>query len=372
MTELNLQSMKVLAEAAFLFNEAYPPFTHTESRKQDISRSLFTECLDLHSETFGTREEACCLIQQVAKKLSELPAYVQGIQAMETVKELRREIDRILLEKEIERLRLEKEERPDRLFEVEREPTLCETMKECSSWTWNRLREASEIKIHLGEESLTDFNLLKIRLLHNREVFTSTFSKLAESREGADWEWWFLDKALNRALGFRVQAKVIGMSGTFDHLYYANKKGLQVETLCERALKSKTIPIYCLYSFFENTLSINPTITKSGLVSLEDYGCSIMDAFRVLDYARKHKPNKISDLFLDMIPWHLLFCSSQSSTVDLPTRALKAWSNHLPESANIAASEMIVPPPDYVKAMVESRVIYPPDPTIGQITVFVG
>jgi hypothetical protein len=66
--------------------------------------------------------------------------------------------------------------------------TLCHTFRRQAIWTWDSLRQAKQVSCQIGEESLTDFNLLRIRLRHPNEVFTQSFTKPAESRTGADWE----------------------------------------------------------------------------------------------------------------------------------------------------------------------------------------
>jgi hypothetical protein len=86
--------------------------------------------------------------------------------------------------------------------------TLCETFRRQAFWTWDQLGRAQQFNAHLGEESLTDFNLLEIRSRHGREVITKTFSKREESVIGSDWEWWFTGRS-RQWLGFRLQAKTI-------------------------------------------------------------------------------------------------------------------------------------------------------------------
>lgn len=66
--------------------------------------------------------------------------------------------------------------------------TLCETFRRQAFWTWEQLARARALRVHLGEESLTDFNLLEIRSRHSDEVVTKTFTKAQEGILGADWE----------------------------------------------------------------------------------------------------------------------------------------------------------------------------------------
>ena len=55
-----------------------------------------------------------------------------------------------------------------------------------SHWVWNRLREARKYKIQLGEESVTDFLMLKLNMLDNQYLSVKSFNKHEESKNGAD------------------------------------------------------------------------------------------------------------------------------------------------------------------------------------------
>ena len=60
-----------------------------------------------------------------------------------------------------------------------------------SSWTWNKLREARALDFQVGEESITDFVVLNIKKWGVGKISIDTFTRHAESLNGADWEWWF-------------------------------------------------------------------------------------------------------------------------------------------------------------------------------------
>ena len=98
--------------------------------------------------------------------------------------------------------------------------TLCKTFKRRSLSTWNLLSKGRRIGTQLLEETLTDINLLELKLSHPSEVITTTFTKPKEGTTGADWEWWFTGSS-GYWLGFRVQAKIIELqSSVFEHLHY--------------------------------------------------------------------------------------------------------------------------------------------------------
>ena len=64
---------------------------------------------------------------------------------------------------------------------------LCDTFKKRSSITWNLLSKARRIESQLLEETLTDINLLEVKLKHPREIITTAITKPKEAVTGADW-----------------------------------------------------------------------------------------------------------------------------------------------------------------------------------------
>src|ERR1700674_228364 len=96
--------------------------------------------------------------------------------------------------------------------------SLCATFCQSAIWTWNCLKYARQTGIQLGEESLTDLNLLNIQICHPSEVRTKKFSRNTEGKvTGADWEWWF--GSPSGWLGLRIQAKKLNnLSSQYDEL----------------------------------------------------------------------------------------------------------------------------------------------------------
>jgi hypothetical protein len=98
----------------------------------------------------------------------------------------------------------------------------------------------------VGEESLTDWLLYELgeRLPWVRY---RKFNRTEEARvSGADWDWWFISRAVS--LGLRIQAKKL-VAGT-DHypgLAYSNRHGMQVEKLRESSASDNLLPFYVLY-----------------------------------------------------------------------------------------------------------------------------
>ena len=129
--------------------------------------------------------------------------------------------------------------------------SVCDTFRMRAFATWDLLGRAFAVASPIGEETITDLNLLELRSRHPQEVITRSFSKRAEAAEGADWEWW-LTGTSRRWFGLRVQAKVIDVGTvTFPHLHYRRgaRASYQCDQLIRRALTATPprLPIYCLY-----------------------------------------------------------------------------------------------------------------------------
>lgn len=254
---------------------------------------------------------------------------------------------------------------------------LCETFRRQAFWTWDQLSKARSVNTRLGEESLTDFNLLEIKLRHGQEVITRTFTKREESTVGADWEWW-LTGANNQWIGFRLQAKTLDFhSGRYEHLHYITNSGqYQCDLLCDRARRThpRCIPLYCLYSHWEIMAPIQWRC-GSFLATPESYGCSLVDAFYIQAVKDQARSNELRNLLPKMVPWHCLVCCEGYTDGDLPHRALALWRAQirvdLPATASIAPQfDLVSEPPIHVQKLLRNELLEPPDPDLRTLTVF--
>lgn len=281
--------------------------------------------------------------------------------------------------------------------------TICDTFRTLAFSSWDLLRVSKTANVQIGEETLTDLNVLQLRLNHPTEVVTDPLTKPEEGVEGADWEWWFTGSS-GRWLGFRVQAKVIELkSDRYKELHYQQKKtGLyQSDTLIRRAINArpKMIPIYCLYSNWSakgygSAGGYNPRWSCGSYAPAhESYGCSIMSAFAVRHMRKRRKTRDLRKLLPYMEPWHCLACCSGYSNQDLPHRVWTYWREVLlegeqrllqdaaggfPEDLNSqfidlfeAYSEVSLTeePPQYVRSLQEGSLTDLP-PETSRLTVF--
>ena len=195
--------------------------------------------------------------------------------------------------------------------------TICETFKKTAIKTWYRLSDSKEVGMPLGEETITDINLLEIRLAKHPEIQVVKFNKRDEGINGADWEWWLTGKS-NKWLGLRIQAKIINMkTDSYDQLHYKE----QTDNLIKSSMENKPnlIPLYCLYTMCDLSQYVDKFTCNNYGGMYETYGCSFINAFVVKSVKEKH----IRHLIQDMFPWHCIFCPLEFNDDDLPERAYK-------------------------------------------------
>jgi hypothetical protein len=122
--------------------------------------------------------------------------------------------------------------------------SLCSTLEELATRTWDYLLAGEETKLRLGEETLTDINLVDLQRAHPAQVQTVKFTKSEERRNGADWELWLFEKGT--ALALRFQAKKLYGDGTYTSLSGEGRR--QARRLIAAADAEGLTPLYCFYN----------------------------------------------------------------------------------------------------------------------------
>lgn len=228
---------------------------------------------------------------------------------------------------------------------------VCETFRERAFQTWAQLSGGRRCGHQIGEETVTDLNVLELKLRHPEDVFVKAFSKPDEGRVGADIEVW-LGSTSGPWLGFRVQAKIIDFdTDTYPHLHYRKDRSseFQCDLLIERALSLDTpcVPLYCLYSQWDNSTHDPPVYTHGDWCCgsfppcIESFGCSFASAAAVRHLRTESRARDLRTVFQLMRPWHCLVCCSGYGGGDFASRAWRYWqqailSRDLDSSVDIA------------------------------------
>jgi len=192
-----------------------------------------------------------------------------------------------------------------------------------SGWTWDRLRESRNLGYQIGEESMTDFLILNLKKYGAGKLLVKSFTRHAESTNGADWEWWLTGPS-GAWIGMRIQAKIINLqSEKFEHLHHKNRHGAQVDLLLSDASRHQLIPLYCMYCNWDPKKYKTPRKCLTYKPSVRHYGNSILGASFVKELQKNNKKHLVS-IINHLLPMHCIFGSKGHSLKgDLPVRAFK-------------------------------------------------
>lgn len=211
-----------------------------------------------------------------------------------------------------------------------------------------------------NEVSITDHNLLVLRLRHPNQVLVARFTNREEPSNGADWEWWF--GRPGRWSGTRVQAKKLDSQG---RRYIDLRKTVgdpardQVDVLRESAWRAGLPACYVLY----NGEPADPVRWRvSPCLGLQDWerGCAIAGASRVKQVIDADS-DRVADLGPISLPWAHLVCCGDDGTGGLADHVARQLGELGEESPSIrdalppyarhlldADEEPVVPPAELV------------------------
>lgn len=182
--------------------------------------------------------------------------------------------------------------------------SLCETLESLAVRTWLYLDAAQQTEIRIGEETLTDINLIDIQDRHSAQVVTFKFPKHMEAANGADWEWWFL--AAGSALGLRLQAKKLYPDGGYTSLYGRHRA--QATTLIRASTADGLTPLFCFYNHRETPDRAEWPQLDSG-TAIEQIGCAVASAHAVqVEIVFAHAAPTVDTLGRYQVPWRELVC----------------------------------------------------------------
>lgn len=218
---------------------------------------------------------------------------------------------------------------------------LCKLARRRSEATWDTLRRARLARLRIGEETLTELNLVELVLGGGGQIRVFPFTKHVEARNGADWEWWV--RGVSGAwVGMRVQAKVLdARTDAYDHLWYSKAGVLQIDRLITAALAGPVprFPLYMLYNNWDPaTRSLPWSCGGRRYWAARAMGCAVAAA-TTLRPLQKRKDGKQAVHVLELsTPFHCLFCAPPVPGTDLAAAVV----NRLRE---LARYFLVKPPP---------------------------
>lgn len=203
--------------------------------------------------------------------------------------------------------------------------SLCQSFVQIGHDISRDLRHAWASGLSFGEETITETNLLALKRRHPKNVVLYSFTKQKEAVNGADWEWWFLDRAKQTGFPMRVQAKRLPKNshifkGLLDRKNVTTP-GFQIDTLIANANRDNMLPIHCFY--LDQSVIARSVLGYRKRLGLQDFkpelGCWVGLSTRIKQEQKKSLHGLKSYIF----PWHLLVCMNGSKarqSLSLPRR----------------------------------------------------
>lgn len=160
--------------------------------------------------------------------------------------------------------------------------------------------QAEGVGVSYGEETITETNLLGIRRRHPRLVRLHAFSRHAESRNGADWEWHLVGH--RRTLRMRVQAKRVQRNEVLKIAHEVKSSGRQQrDLLIGGAAADGMKPVYCIYCTEGQRAFWTQDKALPGFEGFET-GCLLAGAENV-----PQDTKSLVEIEKQCRPWHYLF-----------------------------------------------------------------
>jgi len=235
--------------------------------------------------------------------------------------------------------------------------SLCQTFRQLSFNTWSFLEKARRISHQPLEETVTDNNIVELKLKHTHEVLTKTYNRLQEAVTGADWQWWFTNRKKTAWYGVRIQAKILKFkTDRFEALNYKN----QTDVLINDATTNGLVPLYCFYAHWPLSTSVQANNCRTFSNSPESYGCSIVDAYSIKSNKGISGSDSLTSVISDAFPWSCLVCCQgtiQDPSTDLPNRLKSFIDNVILEGKtnNIPRPQVLDAPPEHIIALIQGE-----------------
>lgn len=173
---------------------------------------------------------------------------------------------------------------------------------------WQEKARAARLGLFMSEETITELTLLNLAaVFQGHGLLVQPFTKAQETRNGADWEFWFIQGA--RSVGLRVQAKRLFPNGNYASL---EPGGSQNRKLILHA--GRCCPVYIFYNDAPAYRCNSPDCACGEYRGPSYRGCTLAPAAAVA----RTTNNSASSLQGVTIPWHCLVCESAANTMSLP------------------------------------------------------
>lgn len=121
---------------------------------------------------------------------------------------------------------------------------LCRTLQNEGTRIWGDLQDADQLNIPIHEETVTQTFALELNRKHPGKNRVHIFSKAAETLNGSDFLWVFLNEGLSQYVPVAVQAKRLYPSGRYEAF-----KSHQVPKILSYAKSIGGSALYLTYNY---------------------------------------------------------------------------------------------------------------------------
>lgn len=189
-------------------------------------------------------------------------------------------------------------------------PATVQLFESLAEMTWDWLGHASQLRLMISEDSITDITELEIARARLPEVKLTRVTRREERFYGFDWLW-LVGNSVHGYAPYAVQAKKITVYRSGRHNYRIRYKSggvHQIETLEQFSKCYGTKALYCFYNNVDAAIAINVwhcTLQPD----IKQMGCTLVP----LDAVREvHKPGYKKDFTTihqdrRALPWRCLF-----------------------------------------------------------------
>ena len=175
-----------------------------------------------------------------------------------------------------------------------------------SGETWERLRDAMNLSVSFGEETITDLLALDMNRKGLKTTMFEQISKPVEAYIGTDYGWWVGHDDIGW-IRLAVQAKKLVLDRQQYNFRHANTSTVQQIDLLERyAKKVRALPLYCLYNYSNNVNSQDHWRCDLRPFEEKDLGCTVVPSRAVRGLVRGYKNFNHLHRFGGAIPWRCL------------------------------------------------------------------
>lgn len=179
---------------------------------------------------------------------------------------------------------------------------LRDAMRKEAGRVWREKAKAQQLGLFMNEETVTETILLQLAVQFQASgLRVRPFTKAQETKNGADWEFWFAQGS--RAIGLRVQAKRLFPTGIYASL---KPSGTQTHILIQKS--GRCHPVFVFYNDHQTYPASEPQCLCGDYYGPSYRGCTLASAQTI----RRQKSNDASKLAELTIPWHCLLCAWRS------------------------------------------------------------